>query len=254
MSFASPTYIIPRESVVGEEHEWAKMFDPPTASPVTPELLLPTNPVPEVMLAAGFQSKVTTPRTVQRDLLHGLVLTTWDNRPNGLRFFTFADQDNPSATGTYPGPTLRVPRGAIFHGATQGKGPPPHTIHWHGTEPTPINDGVGHCSMELGTYTYQWQPNFIGTYFHHCHRNTMQHFEFGLFGLTVFEPPDAYFASVNGSDWRTGFLPATVQLNGIKIGACSDGNFRSAANLIRLPPVPGIHPGDLSKGMVQSAV
>ena len=238
MSFASPAHIIKRQSLVGEENEWTKMFDPPTASPFTPELLAPTNPVPEVMLAAGFQNIVTTPRTVQRTLLNNLALTTWDNRTGGLKFFTFADPDNPSARGNYPGPTLRVPRGVVFHGFTQGKGPPPHTIHWHGTEPTPINDGVGHCSMELGAYTYQWQPNFIGTYFHHCHRNTMQHFEFGLFGLSVFEPPDAYFASVNGSDWRTGFLPTPVVLNGRKIGACSDGNFRSAANTSGFPQFP----------------
>ena len=141
MSFASPAYLIPRESVVGEEHEWAKMFDPPTASPVTPELLSPTNPVPEVMLAAGFQNKVTPPTPSNGTCSTGLSLTSWDNRPNGLRFFTFADQDNPSATGTYPGPTLRVPRGAIFHGATSAKGPPPHTIHWHGTSPPPSTTG-----------------------------------------------------------------------------------------------------------------
>jgi hypothetical protein len=55
-----------------------------------------------------------------------------------------------------------------------------------------MNDGVGHCSMEIGQYTYQWQPNFIGTYFYHCHRNTVQHFEFGLFGMLLIEPPDAY--------------------------------------------------------------
>ena len=61
MSFTSPAYIIPRESVVGEEAEWAKMFDPPTASPATPELLSPTNPVPEVMLAAGFRAKSPPP-------------------------------------------------------------------------------------------------------------------------------------------------------------------------------------------------
>ena len=92
------------------------------------------------------------------------------------------DPANPSASGgTYPGPTLRMPRSVLFHAETSGKGPPPHTIHWHGIEPTPLNDGVGHCSMELGHYTYQWQPNFMGFYFAHCHRNTMQHFEYGLY-------------------------------------------------------------------------
>jgi hypothetical protein len=113
----------------------------------------------------------------------------------------------------------------------KGKGPPPHTIHWHGIEPTPLNDGVGHCSAEFGSNIYQWQPNFIGSYFYHCHRNTMQHFEFGLFGFLPIEPPDAYFASVEGSDFTTQFIPNPVVLNSIPIGACSDGKFRTAANL-----------------------
>jgi hypothetical protein len=223
--------------VVGEENEWAKMFDPPTASPFTPDLLLPTNPVPEVMLAAGFQNQVTTPHTVQRDLLHTLVLDTWDNRPNGLRFFTFRDADNPSLSGNYPGGTIRIPRGAVFHCFTNGKGPPPHTIHWHGGEPTPMNDGVGHCSMELGNYTYQLQPNFIGTYFHHCHRNTMQHFEFGLFGLTIIEPPDAYFAT---------------QSDGVPIGrglpepGFPNGRRRCAANTSAFPQFPGFNSNPLT--------
>ncbi len=201
MSVAIPAFSIPRHSVVGEEAEWAKMFDPPAESPPTPELLAPTNPVPafmEATLNQPGQSTVFTvsiPNTVRRTLLHGLMIPTWENPPaKELMFYAFGDPDlaSPLNNGQWPGPTIRVPRGVIFHGETHAQGPPPHTIHWHGIEPTPINDGVGHCSMELGDYTYQWQPNFIGTYFYHCHRNTMQHFEFGLYGMLLIEPPDAF--------------------------------------------------------------
>ncbi len=209
------------------EGMWVKMWDPPTVDPPTPDRMAPTNPVPEVTAAAGFQKTPSIPHTVQRDLLHNLKIPSWDNVKEIL-FYVFRDADNPATSdGNYPAATIRVPRGVIFHSKTHGHGPPPHTIHWHGIEPTPENDGVGHCSMELGDYTYQWQPNFIGTYFYHCHRNTMQHFEFGLFGLLLIMPPDAYFA--------------TQQNPAIPIGASRDGKFRTAANLTNFPQFPGFN-------------
>lgn len=151
MSFTSPVFPdIPRQLVVGEDAEWVKMLGLPAFSPPTPELITPTNPVPEVMLAAGFQSNITTPHTVQRVLLRSSVIPAYDGK--AFNYFLMEDSNNPATSGgTFPAATIRVPRGVIFHGATQGKGPPPHTIHWHGIEPSPLNDSVGHCSMETGT-------------------------------------------------------------------------------------------------------
>ncbi len=251
MSFTNPAFHVDRITVVGEENEFVKMFDPRPvgASPALPEALdllnLPAgqraNPVPEVMQALGLIN-VSVPHARNFDLLNGLDIATWDGAKR-IHFFTVRDADGPLG-GTYPGPICRVPRGAVFHGKLAGKGPPPHTIHWHGIEPTPINDGVGHCSMEFGNYLYQWQPNFTGTYFYHCHRNTMQHFEFGLFSLLPIEPPEAYFASIASTN-----PDGTVVLNNIKVGACSDGNYRTAANLLTLPAAirnkfPGFIAGD----------
>lgn len=217
MSFQSPARRILRWSVVGMEGMWVKMFDPPVDSPDTPDEVAPNNPVPEVMAAALIQKTVSTPHTVQRDLMHGLKLPTWDDPDKEIDFMTFRDKDNDATGGgNWPGATIRVPRGVIFHCETSGHGPPPHTIHWHGIEPTPMNDGVGHCSVEIGGYTYQFQPNYIGTYFYHCHRNTVQHFEFGLYGMLLVEPPDAYFAT---------------QVLGVPIGRCRDNKRRTAANL-----------------------
>jgi len=253
MSFTNPAFTIPRRTVeqpAGEAGLWEKMspmLPKATASPDTPEFvdlenlpavgtgpvvgannLVKANPVPEIMLAAGFQTKVSTPHTVQRRLMHGMKIPSWDERDGDLVFFVFRDRDNPIAkNGSYPAGTVRVPRGAIFHSQSQGQGPPPHTIHWHGIEPTPLNDGVGHCSMEIGKYIYQWQPNFMGTYFYHCHRNTVQHFEFGLFGLMIFDAPDAFFSSIASTDDR-----GRVTLNDTPIGAGNDGLFRVSANLV----------------------
>ncbi len=237
MAFTNPQYRISRRSVVSKESEWVKMFDPPTASPPTPERLEPTNPVPEVLAAAGIQDRVRRAHTVQRELLIGLDITAFDGRR--LRTFAIGDDDNPSLkSGTFPASTIRMPRGIIFHCETKGKGPPPHTIHWHGLEPTPMNDGVGHCSMEIGEYIYQFQPNAMGTYFYHCHRNTVQHFEFGLYGMLIVDPPDSYFAS----------LSPNGTLTGVPIGACLDEKRRVAANTTAFRQFPGFNNKPLTSG------
>jgi hypothetical protein len=210
---------------------FVKMWDPPTESPATPDFISPTNPVPEVMAAAGLADPPSLPHTLELDLLNGDAVDTWDGQKR-LAWYMIGDTNLATqGGGTYPGPTIRMPRGVIYHATTKGKGPPPHTIHWHGLEPTPMNDGVGHCSMEIGDYTYQLQPAFIGSYFYHCHRNTMQHFEFGLYGLFLVEPPDAYFATQWNPD--------------IPIGHCRDGKRRTAANLTDFPQFPNFVGGDI---------
>jgi hypothetical protein len=110
------------------------------------------NPVPEVMAAAGFLKTPSLPHTVDRQLMHGMTVDTKDGQK--MNWFVFRDGDgidgpeflSPSG-GSFPAPTIRAPRGCAYRCQTQGSGPPPHTIHWHGFEPTPMNDGVGHCSV-----------------------------------------------------------------------------------------------------------
>jgi len=92
---------------------------------------------------------------------------------------------------TYPSSTLRMIQGEMIH-AHVTTASDTHTIHWHGIEPTPMNDGVGKHSFEIikpEGFTYQFQPNEAGTYFYHCHKNTTLHFEMGLFGALIVDPP-----------------------------------------------------------------
>lgn len=227
MTFSKPAFKVSRDDPSAHLGHFVKSFNPPKASPKTPELMNPTNPVPEFMESLGLY-QVSTPHTIQPDLMHGQDLLMWDGKK--LRFFLFGDKDlkSPFNKGFFPGPIIRVPRGVIFHGSTKGHGPPPHTIHWHGIEPTPMNDGNGHCSMEIGDYTYQWQPNFIGTYFYHCHRNTVQHFEYGLYSGLFIEPCDAF---ESGPGKNPGGYPR-----------------RTAANLTAFPEFPDFIGGSLESG------
>ncbi|HSC71252.1 MAG TPA: multicopper oxidase domain-containing protein [Candidatus Methylomirabilis sp.] len=225
---------IKRRSLAGLEGMWTKMFDPPKDDSSTPEALTPTNPVPRFMRDT-LGADMPIAETVRVDLMHGDDLTMWDGKR--VAFYLISNPDLPQdpvdwRKGFWPGPTIRVPRGKIFHGQTHAHGPPPHTIHWHGLEPTPMNDGVGHCSLELGDYTYQFQPNFIGTYFYHCHRNTVQHFEFGLYGMFLVEPPDAYDQQDPNLPFYAGGYPR-----------------RTAANLAKFSQFPGFVGGDATWGV-----
>ncbi len=104
----------------------------------------------------------------------------------------------PTSGKLFPSPLLRVTEGEMFH-ATVHPSKKVHTIHWHGLEPDPRNDGVGHTSFEVsGSYTYQWRaeigrpgnPSFgsAGTYFYHCHVNTPLHVQMGMFGPLIVDP------------------------------------------------------------------
>ncbi|VXB30255.1 Multicopper oxidase [Arthrobacter sp. 9AX] len=118
--------------------------------------------------------------------------------PNGpdIEFWSF--ESGKSGRGL-PAPLLRLTEGELFHGTIKPS-KRVHTIHWHGIEPDPRNDGVGHTSYEVsGHYTYQWRtdvgvignPNrgSAGTYFYHCHVNTPLHVQMGMFGPIIIDPP-----------------------------------------------------------------
>jgi hypothetical protein len=68
MSFSNPTHRIQRKRIAGMQGAWTKMWDPPRESPSTPELVAPTNPVPQFMQAqlGADVFRVTTPGVVQR--------------------------------------------------------------------------------------------------------------------------------------------------------------------------------------------
>lgn len=117
--------------------------------------------------------------------------------PDGADFKMWVFDNDASGRG-FPGPSLRPKENEVFH-ATVEPSLGPHTVHWHGMEPDPRNDGVGHTSFEIDdVYTYQWRaepgragdPNYgaAGTYFYHCHVNTPLHAQMGLLGPLIVDP------------------------------------------------------------------
>jgi FtsP/CotA-like multicopper oxidase with cupredoxin domain len=115
----------------------------------------------------------------------GLEMEIWSFEPDG-------------GPRTFPAPLTRVREGQLVH-VTLHPQKRVHTIHHHGIEPDPRNDGVGHTSFEVsGSYTYQWRPEVgvpgdpnrgaAGSYFYHCHVNTTLHVQMGMFGPIVVDP------------------------------------------------------------------
>jgi FtsP/CotA-like multicopper oxidase with cupredoxin domain len=68
----------------------------------------------------------------------------------------------------------------------------PHTIHLHGLDVDQQNDGVPATSFVVrdGSYTYRFTAPHAGTYMYHCHVDTNQHFEMGMFGTIIIRPSD----------------------------------------------------------------
>lgn len=100
----------------------------------------------------------------------------------------------------FPSKLIRVREGDVVECRTGIKSNT-HTIHWHGIEPSPAHDGVGKHSFEIsGNFRYQWLAAHAGTYFYHCHKNTTLHFEMGLYGLIIIDPPQ-------GPGFAAGFNP-----------------------------------------------
>ena len=141
-----------------------------TASPATPNKVTPNKSFSRYMVMGASHSVNTKAK--------GAV---------SFKIFAFGG-DGGQFDGYIPNPMMRVKQGDIVH--TSLNVWLPHTIHHHGIDPDAFNDGVGHHSFDvLGSYTYQWKASQAGTYFYHCHTNTVLHAEMGMYGPLIIDPP-----------------------------------------------------------------
>ena len=101
-----------------------------------------------------------------------------------------------------PGPVLEMVEGQPV--AVTLTAMMPHTMHWHGLDVPTAVDGdpdtsgwVGMMPAErvdpakgLGSsFTYRFTAPPAGTYFYHCHVDTVVHMEMGMMGCVVVRPP-----------------------------------------------------------------
>ena len=95
-----------------------------------------------------------------------------------------------------PGPHIRVSKGDLVRIHFTNTHNLPHTMHFHGVHPFNMDGngqrdmGVEQLQMPGESYTYEWVAEDPGFYFYHCHFDTANHLDHGMYGLFVVEDPD----------------------------------------------------------------
>jgi FtsP/CotA-like multicopper oxidase with cupredoxin domain len=94
--------------------------------------------------------------------------------------------------GQIPGPTIRVTEGDRIRIVLKNETDNEHTIHVHGQIKTVVMDGVpyiGQRPVKKGeSYTYEFNVNYLGTSFYHCHVDSAHHVNMGMYGAFIVEP------------------------------------------------------------------
>ncbi|RKP44497.1 hypothetical protein D7Z26_26675 [Cohnella endophytica] len=107
---------------------------------------------------------------------------------------------NEPGTAAFPAPPIEVNEGDTVEITLTNIGPKKsgikhlaHTIHFHGLDTDQANDGVPHTSqaIQVGeSFTYKFTASHAGTYFYHCHVDTVEHLQMGMYGAFVVKAKD----------------------------------------------------------------
>jgi FtsP/CotA-like multicopper oxidase with cupredoxin domain len=102
---------------------------------------------------------------------------------------------NEKGTAVFPAPALIVNEGdqvevTLTNIGTKKEGIKrlAHTIHFHGLDTDQANDGVPHTSGDVlvgDSFTYHFTATHAGTYFYHCHVDTVEHLQMGMHGAFI---------------------------------------------------------------------
>jgi len=94
-----------------------------------------------------------------------------------------------------PGPVIRVNKGDMVRVHFSNTHNLPHTMHFHGVHPFNMDGngqrGMGREQLQMPSesYTYEWVAEDPGFYFYHCHFDTANHIDHGMYGIFVVEDP-----------------------------------------------------------------
>lgn len=155
--------------------------------------------------AAGFlllpertKAASSTAGTLQDSVRHFQLYATdgYLTLPDGEQVYIWGySLENKQGTAVYPAPTLEMEEGERIEVTLTNIGPlkggikrVAHTIHWHGLDTDQANDGVPHTSpaIQVGeSFTYTFEATHAGTYFYHCHVDTIEHLQMGMHGSLI---------------------------------------------------------------------
>ncbi|HLE54720.1 MAG TPA: multicopper oxidase family protein [Thermoplasmata archaeon] len=95
--------------------------------------------------------------------------------------------DSKGQASLFPGPLLVSNEGQTVE-VTFKNNMNEHTFHFHGIDADTPNDGVPETYPVVDTYTFL--TDHAGTYWYHCHANTVLHQQMGMYGPFVVLPAD----------------------------------------------------------------
>ncbi|MEK8129202.1 multicopper oxidase family protein [Paenibacillus filicis] len=147
-----------------------------------------------VLMYAAIQPIVAKESAVSKIQLYAT--DGYVKMPDGSDMYIWGySLQNQRGTAVYPAPTLEVTEGDQVEITLTNLGPlkpgilpVSHTIHFHGLDTNQRNDGVPHTAPPVfvgQSYTYQFKAKHAGTYFYHCHVDTVEHLQMGMTGTFI---------------------------------------------------------------------
>jgi len=160
-----------------------------------------------------------------RRLANGRVLREWTLVAGDKEIEVAPGVHYPAWTynGRVPGPTLRCREGDLLRVRFVNGSEHPHTIHFHGLHPSPMDGvpGVGAGLIQSGEETtYEFNAEPFGLHLYHCHAGPLaEHIARGLYGTFIVDPKkgrsdaDELMMVMNG--FNTNFDAEGNQLYGV---------------------------------------